>query len=236
MDRRKIYPTVEYFAIITKAVGCAASWQQRCYFCRLVMDKNTKTSNKVENQIVLVVENEPLMRQSIEECLRAEGILCLAADSVKAAIAILDQENIALIILDWGLENSECDVSGAQVLRHARKIDPWIPVIVISGLPFDVRTDALVEQADSFLQKPFNYTLLKHQSARWLQRMKSRPQPILSNKPENIDSLEVIKRNYIQQAVALLNGNISCAAARLGIHRHTVAAALRNESHGSNNS
>jgi DNA-binding NtrC family response regulator len=47
---------------------------------------------------------------------------------------------------------------------------------------------------------------------------------------QDILSLDQFKRLYIRHVVQLLGGNISLAAARLKIHRHTIAAALKDDS------
>ncbi len=105
-----------------------------------------------------------------------------------------------------------------------------MPVIVISGRPYDVRTDAIVGQADAFLAKPFSTTVLKSQVSQLLKRARGVGQPLLPEKPEGIRPLGEIKELYIRHAVHLLNDNVSLAAERLGIHRQTVAAALRGPS------
>jgi ActR/RegA family two-component response regulator len=102
-----------------------------------------------------------------------------------------------------------------------------MPVIVMSGRPYDVRTDAIVGQADAFLAKPFSATVLKSQVGQLLERAEGVRNAFLPEKPEGIRPLCEIKELYIRHVVQLLNDNISLAATKLGIHRQTVAAALR---------
>jgi len=97
-----------------------------------------------------------------------------------------------------------------------------MPVLVMSGMPFDVRTDAIMEEADAFLLKPFSCIVLNKQVARLIER-----DTFLPKRPEDILPLEEVKRVYIQHVVALLNNNASLAAEKLQIHRQTVSAALQ---------
>jgi DNA-binding NtrC family response regulator len=151
-----------------------------------------------------------------------DGLSCITAGSVAEAIAALKHNRIALTVLDWGL-----DLCGASVLQEANANYPHMPVVVMSGRPYDVRTDAIVGKADAFLAKPFSATLLKSQVRQLLKRTEPVAQAFLPQAPEDIRPLWEIKAMYIRQAVHLLDDNISLAADRLGIHRQTIGAALR---------
>jgi ActR/RegA family two-component response regulator len=104
---------------------------------------------------------------------------------------------------------------------------PEVPVIVMSGRPYDVRTDAIVGQADAFLAKPFSATVLRNQVLRLLQRAEINAQAILPTSPEGIRPLGEVKEMYIRHVAALLHDNISLTAEKLGVHRQTVSAILK---------
>jgi DNA-binding NtrC family response regulator len=143
---------------------------------------------------------------------------------VTEAIAVLERERVTVTVLDWGL-----DRSGAEVLRVAKELYPYMPVLVMSGLPFDVRTDAVVAQADAFLEKPFSATVLINQVRQAMQRIKRAPAIPLPQRAEDICPLEEIKNLYIQHVVELLDGHICRAAEALRIHRQTVSAVLKKQ-------
>jgi DNA-binding response OmpR family regulator len=172
--------------------------------------------------LILVVDDEDDMRELVISTLAADGLECIAAASVAEAIAALQGNRVALTVLDWGL-----DRCGAEVLWELNQHFPQVLVLVMSGRPYDVRTDALVEQADAFLAKPFNGTVLRNQVLRLLWRAEQFGQAILPRNPEDIRPLSEIKELYIRHVVGLLNDNISLAAEKLGMHRQTVSAALR---------
>ena len=176
----------------------------------------------VSEALILAVDDEPSVRQLIADSLRRYGLNCVTAASVGEGMAVLSKQKISLIILDWVL-----DRCGAELLRAARERDPQIPVLVISGEPNDPRTDALVERADAFLQKPFNLTVLVNQVTQILRRVQGTQDLLLPRQPEEILPLEEVKRQYVGRVVQLLNNNLSLAAAKLGVHRQTVASALK---------
>lgn len=178
---------------------------------------------KVEAEaLVLVVEDDPDMQKFMTGALRAEGMSCLSASSVEQALNVLQTEKVSVTVLDWGL-----DRSGAEVLSVAKKLCPAMPVVAISGMPFEVRTDAVVNKADAFLNKPFSATVLTSQVKQLLERMRQAPAIPLPQKPEEILSLDEVQATYIRHVVQLLGGNKSKAAEALGIHRQTLSTALK---------
>jgi len=179
-------------------------------------------ADESDKPLILVVEDEEDMRELVISALAADGLECITAASVAEAIAALQGNRIALTVLDWGL-----DRCGAEVLREINQHCPQVPVIVMSGRPYDVRTDAIVGQADAFLAKPFSATVLRNQVLRLLRRAEDYAQAMLPKNPEDIRPLSEIRELYIRHVVGLLNDNVSLAADKLGVHRQTVSATLR---------
>jgi DNA-binding NtrC family response regulator len=172
--------------------------------------------------LILVVDDEEDLRQLVLQALAPAGLTCLTAASVGEAITMLKSHRIALTVLDWGL-----DRCGSEVLQQANLHYPEMPVIVMSGRSYDVRTDAIVGRADAFLEKPFSATVLANQVMQLLRRAERAAQALLPRKPEDIRPFNEVKELYIRHAVQLLSDNISLAADRLGLHRQTVSAVLR---------
>jgi DNA-binding NtrC family response regulator len=163
---------------------------------------------------VLVVEDEEDVRQTITDTLSIGGFSCVSpAASVGEAITALKNDGIKLMVLDW-----ELDRCGSEVLTEAKRLYPHLPVLVLSGLPC---TDAIMEDADVFLPKPFSAAVLIEHATQLVER-----DTFLPKRPEDILPLEEVKRIYIQHVVSLLNNNASLAAEKLEIHRQTVSAAL----------
>ena len=172
--------------------------------------------------LVLVAEDDLDAQRFIMEALKREGMSCVGASTVEEAIAELKREKPALTVLDWGL-----DRSGSEVLSVAKQLYMSMPVVAISGMPFEVRTDAVVSKVDAFLSKPFSATVLTSQVKQLIERSRQAPAIPLPKKPEDILHLAEVQAIYIRHVVQLLAGNKSRAAETLGIHRHTVSAALK---------
>jgi DNA-binding NtrC family response regulator len=188
--------------------------------------------NEPSKGTVLVVDDEEQMRAILTTVIRNAGFAVFAAKSTTEASEILKREEISIVLLDWNLKGSGTSegTTGASVIHASRKTDPTMPVIVISGATeMDVRTDAVMEQADSFMAKPFSMSVLLAHVSRLVERHRASKQLLHLNCPEQILPLDEVKNRYIKKAVAVCEGNITLAAAKLGVHRHTVMSAINKE-------
>jgi response regulator RpfG family c-di-GMP phosphodiesterase len=108
---------------------------------------------------VLVVDDEPCIRQVCKTALEAEGIACDEAPDGWHALAALASPNYDLVLLDWNLP----DLGGGEVCRRLREYAPSsrLKIVMISGMS---RGDDLVQSlhsgADDCLSKPFSLTTL----------------------------------------------------------------------------
>jgi DNA-binding NtrC family response regulator len=187
------------------------------------------TANSLgDRDVILIVDDDADVRNMLAKCLEREGIASVTAASVEEAIAVIRSTKIALTLLDWSL-HGPLDSSGSEVLRVCREFCPLMPVIVMSGLGLDVRTDAVIEQADGFLEKPFSVSVISSHVNWWLKRLKGTPKVFLPQRREDILPLEKFKRIYIRHVVQLLDDNVSLAAEKLGLHRQTVSAVMKND-------
>lgn len=103
---------------------------------------------------VLLVEDEPKLRESLAEGLRLEAWDVVTAPDGTGALQWLRSEHFDLLVLDWMLP----DVDGMEVLRRARVHDPRIPVLMITARcgHFD-QTVAFQGGATDYLVKPFAF-------------------------------------------------------------------------------
>ena len=104
------------------------------------------------NPLVLVVEDDPPIRNLIAVTLKAHGYDYLTAPTGDAAIMQASSHNPDVVFLDLGLP----DVDGIEVIRRIRT---WsdLPIIVISARSEDKdKIDALDAGADDYLTKPFS--------------------------------------------------------------------------------
>jgi CheY-like chemotaxis protein len=100
---------------------------------------------------ILVVDDSIVIRKMVEIALEDENYKIETAVSGKDGLAILDEKNPSLMILDLMLP----DINGIDLLKTV-KASKGIPVIMLSGKDSPQMVEkARSEGADAFLPKPF---------------------------------------------------------------------------------
>jgi two-component system response regulator PilR (NtrC family) len=107
---------------------------------------------------ILVVDDERSMRELLAIVLRREGYEVLLAENGRTAIGLLEREPVDLLISDIKMP----DMSGVDVLRAAKRVDPDILGIMITAFAStDTAVEAMRLGACDYLSKPFDVDLLK---------------------------------------------------------------------------
>jgi DNA-binding NtrC family response regulator len=132
---------------------------------------------------ILIVDDEKLIRWAIREVLEAEDFPVLEAGSVREALAVIDQHEPDLLILDQRLE----DGTGLHVLEQIRDHYPHISVILITAVDSsEIAVRAMKLGAADYITKPINYEELKLIIERTLDqtRMQRRFKALLQEKED----------------------------------------------------
>jgi signal transduction histidine kinase/ActR/RegA family two-component response regulator len=104
---------------------------------------------------VLLVDDQPEVRNSIGEMLRALGHqVALAADG-NAALTIALRQRLDVVITDFGMPG----MNGIELARRLRTVAPTSSVVLLTGWGLDT-TDAALENVTNILYKPVTMTLL----------------------------------------------------------------------------
>jgi DNA-binding response OmpR family regulator len=114
-----------------------------------------------EARLILVVEDDNLTRAFLLDNLAADGFRVAGASGAGEGLRAIEVRQPALVVLDLMLE----DGSGLALLDRVRaadglasRIDPDLPVIVLSGRAGDAdRVRSFARGADDHVTKPFLY-------------------------------------------------------------------------------
>jgi two-component system, OmpR family, KDP operon response regulator KdpE len=133
---------------------------------------------------VLVVDDDSQMRRAVTNALTARGYAVVTATSGEAALSLIAEEQLDLVLLDLGLPGIE----GHEVIKRLRS---WseLPVIVISVREAqEEKVAALDAGADDYVAKPFGMKELLARMRAVQRRVASEvePEPIL-----RFDGLEI---------------------------------------------
>lgn len=134
---------------------------------------------------VLVVEDDPNLRQSLVEALRREGYLVSEAGDGNAALAVLGGQDVELVLLDRDLPGLDGDAVCRTLiaLRHPARV----LMLTAAGTLAD-RVAGLDLGADDYLAKPFAFTELLARMRALTRRQEVRPAPVVTVGDLTIDT------------------------------------------------
>jgi len=103
---------------------------------------------------ILLVDDEELIRRSLEVNLRREGFEIFSVASAEAALATLQHQPCDLLLTDYFMEG----MTGTDLLKEVKKLYPQIKVIIFSGYEKkDSAEEMLRLDADDFICKPIDF-------------------------------------------------------------------------------
>ena len=122
-----------------------------------------------KSQIICVVDDEPAIRETLENVLSDEGYPVMSCKDSEDFYAKLEKQTPALVLLDIWLPGTD----GMAILSQLRETHPDIPVIMMSGhAGIDAAVNAIKLGAVDFMEKPLRLEILLNKIS-----------IVLSNKP-----------------------------------------------------
>jgi two-component system cell cycle sensor histidine kinase/response regulator CckA len=124
-------------------------------------------------ETILLVEDEPLVLQTLTLSLTRKGYHLLTAENPKEALEILAKypKPIDLLITDVVMPEQ----SGLELVSQAYRLRPNLPVLYISGYTEEhTKIQSLVHEGIAFLQKPFTPSTLARRVREILDAAKSK--------------------------------------------------------------
>jgi DNA-binding NtrC family response regulator len=111
-------------------------------------------------KMVLVVDDDPMVRELETQVLHVQGYKVLAAEGAAEALRLAGETaTIHLLITDLVMP----EIDGLELTRQFRALHPMTPVLMVSGsLPLlRARSELDMDRFD-FLAKPFQFSELIH--------------------------------------------------------------------------
>jgi len=116
---------------------------------------NKQSNNKYS---ILIVDDEPLIRESLYEIFKIEGYRTQMAASAEAASKLMDEDQIDIIVTDLKLPG----LSGIDLLRQVKGMNNETEVIVITGYgSIETAVEAMKLGAYEYITKPINDNEIK---------------------------------------------------------------------------
>jgi diguanylate cyclase (GGDEF)-like protein len=101
-------------------------------------------------EVVLLVDDDEQLRETLVDVLALDEIETIAAGRVEEALELVASQKPAAVVVDYQLP----DGSGIDLAREVKKIDPDLPILLLTGYAtMDTAVEA-VGQFDAYLIKP----------------------------------------------------------------------------------
>jgi CheY-like chemotaxis protein len=109
-----------------------------------------------ESRRILVVDDDPALREILSRILTAENYLVLAATNGIEALQIAAENHIDLVLLDLNMPGQ----SGWETFQRLAADHPLLPVLIITGCSNQVFT-ALGAGVGGLLEKPLDFARMR---------------------------------------------------------------------------
>lgn len=172
---------------------------------------------------ILVVDDDETFAAVLSGALARRGHEVETAHSSRAAFAALARRDFDRLVLDLRLAHE----NGLELVPALCEMRPGIRIVVLTGYAsIATAVEAIKLGAHHYLTKPTDVTTLlaafEHQPGGEIQ----------ASPPVAPTSLERMEWETIQQVMLDVDGNVTLAAARLGLHRRTLQRKLKKRPSG----
>ncbi len=149
-----------------------------------------------KDDIVLIVDDEKVMRESLVEWLQEDGFGVAAAESGMEALQRMDQIEPVVLVADIKMPGMD----GITLVRKVRERRPELPIIMITAFAtVENAIQSMKEGAYDFITKPFPPEKLSHVLRHVIEHQHLKRENILLRKE---------RRHILQIAISSLVGFI----------------------------
>jgi two-component system response regulator FlrC len=173
---------------------------------------------------ILVVEDDPALREALTDTLEMAGYGAIAAGNAEEALSMLEKLDPGLVLTDVQMPGMD----GHALLRSLKTRHPEIPVILMTAYgQIDRAVQAMRDGAADYLAKPFEPDNLLATVARHFRQSGETAAPsLVAQDPASLALLELARRVAASDASILLTGESGVGKevyARY-IHQHSQRA------------
>lgn len=160
------------------------------------LTQSTVTEQPEAGERVLVVDDEPLVRDLLSSYLRGVGYICETAGTGREALDKLESIPVSLVIADIRMP----ELNGLQLLARMTKEYPETAAIMITAVA-DIETaiDTMKQGASDYITKPFNLKKVAQSVRRALGLRQTRLEDKRAS--ESLESLVNEKASALQGAL-----------------------------------
>ena len=135
---------------------------------------------------ILIVEDEPLIRNNLVSSFKARGFATESAADGEDGLFLANEYPIDLAVVDIGLPG----ISGLELIEKLREANNQVPVIVLTARDsWQDKVEGLSTGADDYMAKPFQFEELLARCNALLRRTAGFASPVLKIADIELDSM-----------------------------------------------
>jgi two-component system response regulator FlrC len=151
---------------------------------------------------VLIVEDDTALREALIDTLRSAGITTIGANDAAMALAMLETEEVALVISDVQMPGS----NGHELLASIKSLRPDLPVVLMTAYgTVEHAVAAMREGATDYIIKPFDAQALIDLARRQLAAREA-PGELIATDPETKRVVGLARKIAENDATVLITG------------------------------
>ncbi|WP_205201968.1 sigma-54-dependent transcriptional regulator [Azonexus hydrophilus] len=152
---------------------------------------------------VLVVEDDPCLREAIGDTLELAGRAYVAVDGGEAALAALTKQAFSIVVSDVRM----MPMDGITLLKEIRQRLPHLPVVLMTAFAeVEKAVDAMRSGACDFLLKPFEPQALLGYIGKYELAARAEDQGVIAEDVASRDMFAMARRVAQTDATVLLTG------------------------------
>lgn len=155
------------------------------------------------NLPILVVEDDPSLREAIGDTLELAGRAYVAVDGGEEALRVLGEKAFSIVVSDVRM----MPMDGITLLKEIRQRLPHLPVVLMTAFAeVDKAVDAMRSGACDFLLKPFEPRALLAQINKYELPDTEESPGVIANDPASREMFAIAQRVAQTDATVLLTG------------------------------
>lgn len=155
---------------------------------------------------VLIVEDDANLREALFDTLSSDELPVFTADSGPAALDILENEAVGLVVSDVQME----PMDGVTLLGKIREQHPTLPAVLMTAYgTIEKAVQVMRNGASDYLVKPFEAEDLKSMVNKYLQSPGAGDSPIAVD-ARTLELLQVARRVAATEVTVTINGPSGC--------------------------
>lgn len=155
---------------------------------------------------VLIVEDDANLREALFDTLNSDSLSVLTADSGPAALDILDNEAVGLVVSDLQMQ----PMDGVTLLGKIRELHPTMPAVLMTAYgTIENAVEVMRNGAADYLVKPFEADELKSLVSKYI-KSPGDDDKLVAVDSRTIELLQVARRVAKTRVTVTINGPSGC--------------------------